>query len=329
MSKGNLFLGFARGKVGDVVFSRNSGEQVARARNRSPKNPQSALQMLQRVCMKTSSSAFSMMQAICNHSYQGRQEGTPCQSRFTELNVAQMRRQLRDLIEQGDPTDIMESIESNFAGKYDTGAQIRPYVISEGTLPVMSYEVGSLGECVAALDIPGLATTVAATMTYQQVINALGLQAGDQITFVALSVDDTKDGSTFNAFKFARVILMPSDGDLSKPFFKTGTGQSDYDINLPNEANEGTVGFTINQGKAAFFLSGLDPNEGTAYATVACAVIASRLSGGVWQRSTQSLAIQNLASLSHVHDEAYLSGAIASFLTVQNSSLYLNQAEGF
>lgn len=329
MSKGNLFLGFARGKVGDVVFSRNSGEQVARARNRSPKNPQSALQMLQRVCMKTSSSAFSMMQAICNHSYQGRQEGTPCQSRFTELNVAQMRRQLRDLIEQGDPVDIMESIESNFSGKYDTGAQIRPYVISEGTLPVMSYEVGNLGDCVAAIDIPGLATTVATTMTYQQVINSLGLQAGDQITFVALSVDDTKDGSTFNAFKFARVILMPSDGDLTKPFFKTGTGQSDYEINLPNEANEGTVGFTINTGKAAFLLSGLDPNEGTAYSTCACAVIASRLSGGVWQRSTQSLALQDLASLTHTHDEAFLSGAIASFLTVQNSSLYLNQAEGF
>ena len=329
MSKGNLFLGFARGKVGDVVFSRNSGEQVARARNRSPKNPQSALQMLQRVCMKTSSSAFSMMQAICNHSYQGRQEGTPCQSRFTELNVAQMRRQLRDLIEQGDPVDILESTETNFAGKYDTGAQIRPYVISEGTLPVMSYEVGGLGDCVASLAIPGLASSVAATMTYQQVIDALGLQAGDQITFVALSVDDTKDGSTFNAFKFARVILMPSDGDLSKPFFKVGTGGSDYEINLPNEANEGTVGFTVAAGKASFFLSGLDPNEGSTYSTCACAVIASRLSGGVWQRSTQSLALQDLSALTKTHDEAFLSGAIASFLTVQNSSLYLNQAEGF
>ena len=28
MSKGNLFLGFGRGKVGDVVFSRLNGEQV-------------------------------------------------------------------------------------------------------------------------------------------------------------------------------------------------------------------------------------------------------------------------------------------------------------
>lgn len=326
MSKGNLFLGFARGKVGDVVFSRNSGEQVARARNRSPKNPQSALQMLQRVCMKTSSSAFSMMQAICNHSYQGRQEGTPCQSRFTELNVAQMRRQLRDLIEQGDPVDILESIESNFAGKYDTGAQIRPYVISEGTLPVMSY---AMSANVAVFAIPGISTATAVTMTYQQVIDALGLQAGDQITFVALSVDDTKDGSTFNAFKFARVILMPSDGDLSKPFFKAGTGQSDQVINLPNAANEGTIGFTVGANEVSFFLAGLDAAKNDVYTTAACAVIASRLSGGVWQRSTQSLIIEAWATFQNAHDEAYLSGAIASFLTVQNSSLYLNQAEGF
>ena len=326
MSKGNLFLGFARGKVGDVVFSRNSGEQVARARNRSPKNPQSALQMLQRVCMKTSSSAFSMMQAICNHSYQGRQEGTPCQSRFTELNVAQMRRQLRDLIEQGDPVDILESIESNFAGKYDTGAQIRPYVISEGTLPVMSY---AMSANVAVFAIPGISTATAVTRTYQQVIDALGLQAGDQITFVALSVDDTKDGSTFNAFKFARVILMPSDGDLSKPFFKAGTGQSDQVINLPNAANEGTIGFTVGANEVSFFLAGLDAAKNDVYTTAACAVIASRLSGGVWQRSTQSLIIEAWATFQNAHDEAYLSGAIASFLTVQNSSLYLNQAEGF
>lgn len=329
MSKGNLFLGFARGKVGDVVFSRNSGEQVARARNRSPKNPQSALQMLQRVCMKTSSSAFSMMQAICNHSYQGRPEGTPCQSRFTELNVAQMRRQLRDLIEQGDPVDIMESIESNFAGKYDTGAQVRPYVISEGTLPVMSYSMSADSACVAVFAIPDITAATATTMTYQQVIDALGLQAGDQITFLALSVDDTKDGSTFNAFKFARVILMPSDGDLTKPFFKAGTGGVDQEINLPNAANEGTIGFTVGSGEVQFYLAGLEPAKNNVYSTAACAVIASRLSGGVWQRSTQSLALVAWAMFQFAHDEAYLSGAIASFLTVQNSSLYLNQAEGF
>lgn len=48
MSKGNIFLGYGRGSVGDVVFSRVNGQQVARARNRKPANPRSTSQMVQR-----------------------------------------------------------------------------------------------------------------------------------------------------------------------------------------------------------------------------------------------------------------------------------------
>lgn len=46
--KGNMFLGYARGSVGDVVFSRVGGQQTARARNRRPANPRTQNQMLQR-----------------------------------------------------------------------------------------------------------------------------------------------------------------------------------------------------------------------------------------------------------------------------------------
>lgn len=46
--KGNMFLGYARGSVGDVVFSRSNGQQTARARNRQPNNPKTPKQMSQR-----------------------------------------------------------------------------------------------------------------------------------------------------------------------------------------------------------------------------------------------------------------------------------------
>lgn len=46
--KGNMFLGYARGAVGDVVFSRVNGQQTGRARNRRPNNPRSQGQMRQR-----------------------------------------------------------------------------------------------------------------------------------------------------------------------------------------------------------------------------------------------------------------------------------------
>lgn len=46
--KGNMFLGYARGSVGDVTFSRTKGQQTARARNRKPNNPRTSAQMRQR-----------------------------------------------------------------------------------------------------------------------------------------------------------------------------------------------------------------------------------------------------------------------------------------
>ena len=48
MSKGNMLLGYARGSVGDVVFSRTNGQQITKARNRNPNNPRSISQTLQR-----------------------------------------------------------------------------------------------------------------------------------------------------------------------------------------------------------------------------------------------------------------------------------------
>ena len=48
MSKGNMFLGYARGSVGDVVFSRTNGQQITKARNRNPNNPRSISQVMQR-----------------------------------------------------------------------------------------------------------------------------------------------------------------------------------------------------------------------------------------------------------------------------------------
>lgn len=48
MSKGNVVLGYGRGAIGDFVLTRLKGQQVAKGRNRHPKNPRTSLQMKQR-----------------------------------------------------------------------------------------------------------------------------------------------------------------------------------------------------------------------------------------------------------------------------------------
>lgn len=326
MSKGNLFLGFGRGKVGDVVLYRAYGEQIARARNRSPRNPQSPLQLLQRVIMKTVSTAYSLTQEITDHSFQGYGEGTPNQSRFNRLNVAKLRESLADLINSGDEQRILSSDAFNFSFKFSSLAAMNPYIVSEGTLQTINVAWNS------QLATPAFVIQVnigSADPTYADVVRALNLHQGDQLTFLALSCDDTIDTGSFNGFEFSRVILEPSDGDMTSPFMNNG------EINKPNDRNRGAVAYSIvNQGDN-YYLSFVPENMVNAATNdrsiAAAAVIVSRLVGDVWARSSQSLVLrpQDTSQLGHLtfdHTIDLLGDAIQSYMTGESSTLYLNSA---
>lgn len=325
MAKGNLFLGYGRGKVGDVVFSRQNGEQVTRARNRAPRNPQSALQMLQRVCMKTNSTAYSMLSPICDHAFQGFAEGTECQSRFAQLNIGEMRNQLRLEINAGDTEAILTSQETNFSGKADSLPQMRSYIVSEGTIAPLSVVWDLLSP---AIKVTGLAT-IQGGPTYQQVVDALGLQKGDQLTFITVTVDDRSkvESSTFNSMKVSRIILEPTDGDMTSKFL-SGEGGLTGSVNKPNAKNDGNP--TLSIAAQGIFVNepGTNIQAGAQNSVAGFAVIASRLSGGVWQRSTQRIEIPSGDDVFNVdHYIGYLQDAIYSYLSGTNSTLYLNQAE--
>lgn len=329
MSKGNLFLGYARGKVGDVVFSRQNGEQITRARNRAPKNPQTAYQLTQRVCLKTASLAFSLMQDICNHSFQSVDGKTPNQSRFNRVNIALMRQQLAEYINSGDPNELWSCPETNFAQRGTVLPPIRPYVVSEGTLQpqLVSMDGGYVSLETLSSIIPG-----AAGITYEQVCQAFGLNRGDQLTFIMLTADDTEAGvnGVFNGFYYARVIMEPSDGDMSSAFL---TGSSTIQrVNKPNPRNEGDPGFIVNESGSAFAgfdvtIGGVSSAAGTPRTVAAGTVIASRLNGAVWERSSQSLVIRD--SLTWDYEVWPLYDALASYVSNNGSSLYLNQAGNF
>lgn len=91
MAKGNLFQGMARGKVGDVVFSRLNGQQISRVRNRSPRNPNTNKQLVQRAVMANIMAMYSAGQAIYNHAFQGKAVGAENQREFMKSNVNILR----------------------------------------------------------------------------------------------------------------------------------------------------------------------------------------------------------------------------------------------
>ena len=260
MSKGNMLLGHARGKVGSLVFSRSNGQQVVRARAEVVKNPQTTAQMIQRIIMCTVSQAYSKLSAICDHSFEGVAKGQDSMSYFTRVNLNALRTQLAA---EGD----LDSAVPEFAPIGSNILAVNPYIISKGQLPEINPTnvVGTGADLNIGLN------------SYAGILEALGLVRGDQITFVIVC------GETANSMKmkYARVILDPKESDgtdapLSTPFFV------DNAINKPNPKNE-------NYG-IIYSLAGTTLTFATTETVLEAAVIASRKGlDGNWQRSNSVL----------------------------------------
>lgn len=326
MSKGNLFLGQARGSVGDVTFTHTDGVQIARSRNRSPKNPQSVLQMVTRIVQSSVSKAYSLFLPICDHAFQGKATGTPNQSRFMQLNAAMLRAKLSDIIVAPSEEAAMASTAYNFSFKGDQLPVFNEWIVSAGTLPVVPVEYLS-----AALEFavgPLLSVTNPLELTYQQVADALHAQQGDQLTILAIANDPNKIGDfspTIDAFEYARIILEPSSGNMSAPFFTGETAP--FSVNLPNERNEGTVAFGWNSSRITVSrlgtLSGSE-GSGTSRWIQGVAAILSRRVNTTWERSSQSFVVIRGGS-SELNYGTFGDAYLTYLRAASASPLYLNQ----
>lgn len=175
MAKGNLFQGMGRGKVGDVVFSRLNGQQIARVRNRNPKNPRTNAQLYQRAIMATVMQAYSAGIAIFDHSFQGKEVGAQNQRRFMSLNAKLLRSQ----------------IAADINGAVDVEDQKGRVVAPGVTSPVAACLQVSEGSLVNTLLNDTIPAAASENEKVGEYCSRLGLVAGDLFTFVAFvkSVD--------------------------------------------------------------------------------------------------------------------------------------------
>ena len=329
MAKDNLFLGMARGSVGDVVFSRLNGVQVSRARNRSPRNPATPAQMVQRIIINTCSKAYSMMQDICNHSFEGFAEGPEAQQEFMRVNVSYFRELCANIL--AEPT--VESIEEygseleHFSFKGDYLPVINPYIISQGTLPLVDLNQGA-SKYNLKVALPGISYS-AESITYQQVVDALGLQRGDQLTFClqVANPSNTEARSFMQSFLYNRIILEPANGDMTTEFFNNGGNG----VNSPNPRNQGTFSMfaldAVDTNAAIVFgFPGMSSASTSTADSAFASVIVSRESNGKWLRSPSIM--RPVFSPDSPFGEDDMFGAWMSYQRDSNSGLYLNQAQG-
>ena len=181
MAKGNLFLGHARGKVGSVVFSRQDGEQVTRALNTRPKNPQTDQQIVQRAIAGTVMYAYSYLQEICNHSFEGIAYGAKSQQYFTKVNM--------DLLRQRYSANPTNTNLMMFSKKNSKSAVANAYIISKGSIsdtpiqPRLVTEEGAVVPTLGKIEFPALMNE----MPVSEYLAAIGLaKAKDQMTLILI-----------------------------------------------------------------------------------------------------------------------------------------------
>lgn len=304
-----MLLGQARGKVGSLVFARANGQQIVRARAEVVANPQTEKQMIQRIIMNTIAQAYSQMSAITDHSFEGVKAGQKSMSYFMGKNIALLRSRVMSEIQSGSflyEITAFSPLKTNIFACND-------YVIAKGTLPAVNVYSGS--DVLMAFKVKN--ADAGGENNYANIIESLGLQRGDQLTFVAV-VGDDRDNIKF---KFARVILDPVDANGNQLPLTT-TFASNNAVNSPNPRNEGDFKSLVFDDAVGEISFGFD---GGTYLLASGVIVSRQKTDGTWLRSNCTLkANDNTSEPGYSMQDALDMLNSNGFETL--NSMYLNNA---
>lgn len=282
MAKNNIFLGTGAGSVGDVTMMRRMGKQVARLRVRTIANPKTYGQARQRCYMAPIPKFYAPLAIALEKSWEGKNK-SESYSAFIKKNVELARK-------------------NNWTLPKGTGFFPMPYRLSKGTLPSINAVINDSQN--GQFDISGDFSSLDEEFNFgyfsQSLINAKGLQNGDQITIITI-------------FRIDDGVFIPR----YVRFFLDITSEEGLDDFL------GALGFTVSSsGSTNIRLIPNNPHSGL----MGVAVIASRWENEQWRRSIESLDVapEILAAISGVGVDA---ANIATFMpsTQANpSDVYLN-----
>lgn len=189
MAKGNLILGTAQKKLGDVVMYRRNGVQQARVRVRTIQNPKTEGQALQRNYMAPVAKFYAPLAGVLERSWEGLNK-SQSHNAFTKANV-ELARANGWYVEKG------------------AGFTPLPYKVSKGVMDPMVYAMdsaqGTMKWYISSLQAGADALKIA---TISAALVALGYKYGDQVTFIFfIGSEDSDDVRP----AWLRFILSESD----------------------------------------------------------------------------------------------------------------------
>lgn len=281
MATGNLFLGTARKKLGDIVLARRNGKQVSRIRV-TPKNPQSDMQTLSRLAMSTATKTAAALGQIVDHSFQGVPYGQKSVNHFVK-NASKILRSFAVAAYNGENSDAAPILPYTAAGL----GVAAPIVIASGDLPFGNLTPVVAGSVVKLGSIP---LSTGTDVSYDTFESIMGVSPYDQITFiVGMRAEDESsvDAESVMAgiqFRVLRLNLLPRpafDQDIFVEEDGIWTLQSG--IIDTERSSAGIENLTISNGS---FVLGFTGDTGS---YTCAAVIVSRYENGAWRRSNATL----------------------------------------
>lgn len=283
MAKGNMLMGYSRGSVGDVTFARIKGQQIARARNRNPKNPKTNKQSIQRGRFAAAVKFYTRgNQNYYKYAYENKKQVESDYNAFMRENVRRA-----------------PAISREAFNNYDYPV-FAPFLMAKGSLTPFNNSIAD-GKVVVDLGVaaPSTLPTTVAELTAVLVENE-AFKAGDIITLV--TINSNFDGT------------YPSAAG-------TGEGKPQWDIKqiILDSTVTDTLASTL--GLAAVSQDGalvLTDADGTTllsgiYAAFTC--VHTRNTDGGLKASTQEFVLNTAAATAYEagYDAAYKAAVIASW----------------
>ena len=190
MSKRNMLLGLASGKLGDLVFYRDGGEQRTRP-HVIPKNPRSQAQMAQRVRIANVSATYRLLKSVLADSFTGRPANQSGYNAFASSAI-----------------EISPFLTREMA--LADGCVPAPYVIARGTIAPVTYKMSTTENTnTLGLVIPTLLASDnnVASVSEKLLATYPQLQDGDMLTFVSIGYVDLDIDGGNSAFRGVPTIV--------------------------------------------------------------------------------------------------------------------------
>ena len=164
-----IFATNISGKVGNVVFRKAGKQNIVSQRPASVKNPRTDIQQRQRAYIKTVSSAYAVLKPICDHSFEGVAYGADSMNFFKRENYK-----------------IVSNAGKAVLKNSSNVVVDAPFLLSKGSIKWNS-DFGSSGRIADISDYMNKNNIESLDqLTFAQLLDALNLKKGDQLTVVNL-----------------------------------------------------------------------------------------------------------------------------------------------